>query len=75
MTLGDRVLERSTRNGVVLIGIGMVLLVALRFWANPLTRRILGRDPAGFVDFIGIPVFLVFVGVGIVLFLWEPDGE
>ena len=75
MALREHVVERSTRTGVILIGIGMVLLVALRFWANPLTRRILGRDPAGFVDFIGIPVFLVFVGIGILLFLWEPDRD
>lgn len=75
MGLGERLADRSTRTGVILIGIGMVLLVALRFWANPLTRRILGREPAGFVDFIGIPVFFVFIGVGILLFLWEPDRE
>ena len=75
MDLRDRLRGRSTRTGAILIGVGVVLLIALRFWASPLSRRILGREPSGFFDFIAIPVFFVCVGAGIVLFLWEPEGR
>lgn len=72
MGLETKIKRRSTAVGAILIGVGVLLLLSLRFWASPLARRIVGQDPPGFVDFIGIPVFFVVVGVGIALFLWEP---
>lgn len=73
MGLEAKIKRRSTAVGATLIGVGVLLLLSLRFWASPLARRIVGQDPPGFVDFIGIPVFFVVVGVGIALFLWEPS--
>lgn len=70
-----RVRERSTATGAALVGVGVLLLLALRFSASPLARRITGQEPPGFVDFLGIPLFFVVVGVGIALFLWEPDRD
>lgn len=75
MGLESRVRERSTATGATLIGVGVLLLLALRFLASPLARRITGQEPPGFADFVGIPLFFVVVGVGIALFLWEPDRD
>ncbi len=35
----------------------------------------MGQEPIGFIDFTVIPVFFVVVGLGVALFLWEPDRE
>lgn len=75
MGLYRRIVERSTTSGIVLIALGVLILLTIRFWASPLARRITGRDPAGYVEFLAIPVFFVVVGVGIALFLWEPEAE
>lgn len=75
MGVVTRIVERSTASGAVLIGVGVLLLLALRFWASPIARRIIGRAPPGFADFIGIFLFFVVVSVGIGLFLWEPELE
>lgn len=75
MGLYTRIVDRSTTSGIVLIALGVVLLLTLRFWASPLARSITGREPAGYVDFLGIPLFFVVVGAGIALFLWEPERE
>lgn len=69
----ERVAARSTAYGAGLVGLGVLLLLALRFLASPIARRILDREPAGFVEFLGIPAFFVLVGIGVALFLWEPD--
>lgn len=75
MSVESRIREQSTTIGVALIAAGVVLLLSLRFWASPLARRITGQEPPGFIEFVGIPVFFVVVGVGIALFLWEPAHE
>lgn len=75
MGAGTKIKRRSTATGAILIGVGVMLLLALRFWASPLARRIVGQESPGFADFVGIPVFFVVVGVGIALFLWEPTPE
>lgn len=75
MRTATKIKERSTATGAVLIGLGVLLLLTLRFWASPIARRILGQEPPGLVDFLGIPLFFVVVGVGIALFLWEPTTE
>lgn len=67
--------ENSTATGVILIAAGVLLLLALRFFASPLARYITDSEPPGFLAFIGIPIFFLVVGVGIALFLWEPTPE
>lgn len=66
--------DHSTRYGLVTILAGVALLITLRVWASPLTRRAAGRGENGLVEFLLIPVFLLVVLVGIGLFLWEPDA-
>lgn len=74
MVPGQASLERhSTRYGIVTVLAGIVLLVALRVWASPIGRQISGREGITLVDFLLIPLFLVFVAIGIGLFLWEPN--
>lgn len=75
MGLSTTVRERSTAVGAALIGLGVLLLLALRFWASPLARYTTGREPPGLVAFLGVGLFLVVVGTGITLFLWEPPPE
>jgi hypothetical protein len=59
--------------GVGLIGAGALLLLVLRFVASPVARRIAGAQPAGLIEFAGIPAFFLLAGAGMILFLWEPD--
>lgn len=68
----DRVRRRPRRHGVAIVAIGILLLLVLRFWASPVGRRITGRSDVGVVAFLGIPLFLVLVTVGIAVFLFEP---
>ncbi len=67
--------RRSTRYGVGIVVAGLVLLIALRLWASPIAREVTGRGENGLLEFLLIPVFLGVVGLGILLFLWEPDGS
>ena len=69
---GSAVRDNSTRYGLLTIVLGLVLLVVLRLWASPITRRVTGRSGNGLFEFLLIPVFFAVVGVGILLFLWEP---
>lgn len=65
--------ERNRELGVVIILGGILLLLALRIWTSPLTREASGGGPPGLTEFLLIPAFLLVVGVGTALFLWEPD--
>ena len=67
--------DNSTRYGIATVVAGLVLLIGLRLWASPLTRRITGRGANGLLEFLDSPVFLGLVGVGILLFLWEPEVD
>jgi len=67
--------DNSTRYGVATVLAGLVLLIGLRLWASPLTRQITGRGANGLVEFLMIPVFFAVVGIGILLFLWEPEAS
>lgn len=58
------------RLGVGVAGLGLVLLLTLRLWASPVILTITGREHAGVVAFLAIPVVLSVVGAGIVVFLW-----
>lgn len=68
MAIYQSIKSRSTKTGVVLMAGGVVLLLALRFLANPLARGITGREPAGLLAFLGIPVFLALIALGMALF-------
>lgn len=59
--------------GAGLVAAGALLLVLLRFWASPLARAVTGGDSVGVVSFLAIPIFLVFVALGIALLLWGPE--
>jgi len=72
MAWHTKITGQSTKIGVILIILGVLLLLSLRFWASPIARRIIGQNPPGFVDLMGIFVFFIVVGIGIFLFLWEP---
>lgn len=63
----------STRYGVGIVVAGLILLLVLRLWASPIARAVRGRTQNGLFEFLLIPTFLAVVGVGILLFLWEPD--
>lgn len=65
--------RESTRYGVGIVVAGLALLLLLRLWASPISQAVTGRARNGLVEFLLIPVFLGVVGVGILLFLWEPD--
>lgn len=52
---------------------GLVLLLTLRIWASPIALTITGRSQVSVVAFLGIPLLLLVVGVGIVIFLWGDD--
>ena len=60
--------------GVTLVVVGVVALLTLRFWASPVVGELVGRERVGVVAFLGIPLFLLLVGVGIALFVWGPDA-
>lgn len=61
------------RLGVGVAIAGLLLLLTLRIWASPITMTITGRPRTGVVAFLGIPLFLLVVGVGIVIFLWGEE--
>lgn len=61
------------RLGAGAIALGFVSLVVLRFWVSPIARRATDRGAVGVVEFLGIPLFLGLVVLGIALLLWEPE--
>lgn len=65
--------NRSTKYGLVSFTVGVILLIGLRIWTSPIARRITGRSEIGTAEFLLIPVFLAVMGIGVLLFLWEPD--
>ena len=65
--------DNSTKYGFTVAVVGFVLLLLLRVWASPIARAVTGRSSNGLLEFLLIPVFLGIVGVGILLFLWEPE--
>jgi len=65
--------ERNRELGVLTVLCGLVLLLSLRLWTSPIAMGITGRSGVGVFEFLLIPVFFVVVGIGILLFLWEPE--
>lgn len=63
------------RLGAAAIALGFVSLVVLRFWVSPIARRATGREAVGVAEFLGIPLFLGLVVLGIALLLWEPGEQ
>lgn len=61
------------RLGVGLAVAGVLLLLTLRIWASPLVVTVMGRSHVGVVAFLGIPLFLLVVAAGIVVFLWGEE--
>lgn len=75
MALPDQIRDESTRYGVYVIGTGLVLFIALRWWTSPIVRTITDQGTPGMVEFLLIPAFLAVLTVGVVLFVWEPDQD
>lgn len=67
--------ERNRELGVLTVVAGLVLLLSLRLWTSPITRGITGRSEIGVLEFLLIPAFFLVVGIGILLFLWEPEPD
>ena len=63
----------SRRLGLGVAVVGFLLLLSLRFWASPITRTITGREGVSVVSFLAIPLFLLVIGVGIVIFIWGDE--
>lgn len=72
MSVRSVLIRRSTLAGVLTMGLGVVLLLVLRFVASPIARAITGSERAGLEAFLGIPVFFALTAIGLALFLWEP---
>lgn len=67
--------ERNKELGILVILGGIALLLSLRMWTSPLTRQATGNGSPGLFEFLMIPLFLIVVGIGTALFLWEPDSS
>lgn len=65
--------DRSMRLGLGVAVVGFFLLLTLRLWASPITRTITGREGVSVVSFLAIPLFLLVIGAGIVIFLWGDE--
>ena len=61
------------RLGVAVAALGFLLLLSLRLWASPITMIVTGRSRVNVVAFLGIPLFLLVIGAGIVIFLWGEE--
>lgn len=61
------------RLGVGVAAAGLILLLTLRLWASPVAMAITDRPRVSVVAFLGIPLFLLIVGAGIVIFLWGDE--
>lgn len=67
-----RIRAQPRRYGIATIALAFVALVALRAWASPVGRSITGRQGVSVVAFLGIPLFLGLLALGIGIFLLEP---
>lgn len=68
--------SRTSIAGVGAIVGGTILLLLLRMWTSPITRTAMGRESISVVSFMGIPLFLGLVALGIGLLLYGvPVGE
>ena len=63
----------NRRFGVGIILIGFFLLLSLRLWASPIAMTITDRSRVNVVAFLSIPLFLLIIGAGIVIFLWGDE--
>ena len=63
----------NRRFGVGIILIGFFLLLSLRLWASPIAMTITDRSRVSVVAFLAIPLFLLIIGAGIVIFLWGDE--
>jgi hypothetical protein len=63
----------NRRFGVGIILIGFFLLLSLRLWASPIAMTITDRSRVSVVAFLSIPLFLLIIGAGIVIFLWGDE--
>lgn len=66
--------EHNRQLGVATVILGVFLLLGLRAWTSPLTREATGSGAPGLLEFLLIPLFLLVVGTGTALFLWEPEA-
>lgn len=66
-------LGRKQVLGLLLVVGGFILLVVLRFVTSPIGRKVTGDSSIGLQEFLMIPLFLLLVGAGIILFLWGPE--
>lgn len=66
-------LSNSRTLGLGAIALGVLSLLVLRLWASPIALAVTGRRTVSVLAFLGIPLFLIFVGVGIALFVWGPE--
>lgn len=62
-----------SRLGIVAVIVGVVALLSLRVWASPVADAVTGRTRVSIVAFLAIPLALLLIGVGIVLFVWGPE--
>lgn len=58
------------RLGIGVGVVGLVLLLSLRAWASPLALVVTDRTGVSVLTFLLIPVLLLVVGAGIVIFLY-----
>lgn len=63
----------NRRLGVAVAAVGLVLLLTLRIWASPIAMIVTGRPRVSVVAFLGIPLFLLVIGAGVVIFLWGEE--
>lgn len=63
----------NRRLGVAVAAVGLVLLLTLRLWASPVIMTITGRARVSVVSFLAIPLFLLVIGAGVVIFLWGEE--
>lgn len=63
----------NRRLGLAVGGVGLLLLLTLRFWASPVARTVTGRSDVSVAAFLAIPVVLLVVGAGIAIFLWGEE--
>jgi hypothetical protein len=61
------------RLGAGIAAVGLVLLLTLRLWASPVAMTITGRPRVGVALFLAIPLFLLVIGAGVVVFLWGEE--